>query len=62
MFRAAIYTQEGRPGTDGLEIMGGFVEQATSGGAMGHATTVRQRFAHEATVQIMARLANMIHA
>eukprot|EP00974_Lingulodinium_polyedra_P119187 11170200-Lingulodinium_polyedra.AAC.1 len=42
--------------------MGGLAEQASSGGVTGRATTVRKRPAHEVTVQIMARLANVIHA
>eukprot|EP00974_Lingulodinium_polyedra_P119201 11170251-Lingulodinium_polyedra.AAC.1 len=45
-----------------LEVMDVLAEQATRSGVTGRATTVRKRLAREVIVQIMARLANMIHA
>eukprot|EP00974_Lingulodinium_polyedra_P077599 7512922-Lingulodinium_polyedra.AAC.1 len=42
--------------------MDGLAEQATHSGATGNTTIVRRRLAREVTVQISARLTNMIHA
>ena len=61
-FRAAIFTQEGRPGNDARDILDGLANAVTSGGTDGRMKRVRKRLAHEVTVQIQARLAKMIHA
>ena len=62
IWRAAIWTQEGRPGADASSIVEGLATMAGASVPGATKTDVRKRLRHEIGVQIQLRLARMIHA
>ncbi|MFM7988988.1 MAG: hypothetical protein ACKPKO_57715, partial [Candidatus Fonsibacter sp.] len=61
-FRAAIWSQEGRPGKDAVEVIEGLSHQADKYLPNARKTEVRERLQHEITTQLHIRIVNMIRA
>lgn len=62
LFRAAIWSQEGRPGRDAREVIDGLVNMTHKYQPGTNGTVIRQRLKHELSVQCPIRLANRINA
>ena len=62
VFRAAIWSQEGRPGRDAREVVDGLTNMTHKHQPGTIKTDIRQRLTHEIAVQCQIRLANMINA
>ena len=61
-FRAAIWTQEGRPGKDAHEVIEGLAYQAEKYLPGASKKEVRERLRHENTTQLQTRIVKMIRA
>ena len=59
-FRAAIWTQEGRPGKDAIEVIEGLARQAEKYLPGAQKKDVRERLRHEITTQLQTRIVKMI--
>ena len=59
-FRAAIWTQEGRPGKDAIEVIEGLARQAEKYLPGALKKDVRERLRHEITTQLQTRIVKMI--
>ena len=62
VFRAAIWSQEGRPGRDAREVVDGLTNMAHKHQPGTIKTDIRQRLTHEIAVQCQIRLANLVNA
>ncbi|MFM7987326.1 MAG: hypothetical protein ACKPKO_49235, partial [Candidatus Fonsibacter sp.] len=61
-FRAAIWTQEGRPGKDAIAVIEGLSHQAEKYVPNARKSDVRERLQHEITTQLQIRLVKVIRA
>ena len=61
-FRAAIWSQEGRPGRDAHEVIEGLAYQTEKYIPGARKKEVRERLRHEITTHPQARIVNMIRA
>ena len=61
-FRAAIWSQEGRPGKDAHDVIEGLAYQAEKYIPGANKKQVRERLRHEITTQLQTRIVKMIRA
>ena len=62
LFRAAIWSQEGRPCRDAREVLDGLSNMTYKRQPGTDKTEILKRLTHEISVQCQTRLVNMIHA
>ena len=61
-FRAAVWSQEGRPGKDAVAVIEGLCHQSDKYIPHSRKTEVRERLQHEITDQLQIRIVKMIRA
>ena len=62
LFRAAVWSQEGRPGRDAREVLDGLANMTQKCQPGADKKNVRRRLNHEISVQCQIRMVNTINA